>query len=359
MMRFSSLVKNVSRNFQKFTSLQSYIKKCSVGSIGRTCRKLGDHKILLKSLVSCTNYSTRNYFTNACHFQKRPPNFNSTLDQFSGKPLSGKVMILFGIGGISIFYYFTHLEEAPITKRKRFIVFDNKSVAKMSTKVNEQMLNSFEKHMLAPGHPKFKKVSDVVNSLLGANEDIVEIVKVPWKLTVVDQPTINAFVLVDGHIVVFTGMIDFCRNTDQLAAVLGHELSHVILEHIPEKLSNAQLLTIVLMIPLLIVFTVFPLAKAVLIESLMSNLAQVAVTLPFSRKLEVEADEVGMILAARACFDVREASKLWERMSKQSRGQPPGFLSTHPSHESRKERLKQLAGPAMNLRKSFGCPPLN
>ncbi|RZF36266.1 hypothetical protein LSTR_LSTR017040, partial [Laodelphax striatellus] len=176
----------------------------------------------------------------------------------------------------------------------------------------------------------------VVNSLLGANKDVVYISKIPWKLTVVNKPVVNAFVMVDGHIIVFSGMIDLCQNTDQLAAVLGHELSHVILEHIPEKISNAHLLSIIMMIPLLVIFTIFPLAKAVLLESLLSHLAQLAITLPFSRKLEVEADEVGMLLAARACFDVREASKLWERMAKKSKGEPPVFLSTHPSHESRK-----------------------
>jgi predicted Zn-dependent protease len=172
-----------------------------------------------------------------------------------------------------------------------------------------------------------------------------------WEVTVIkDDKTANAFALPGGKMAVYTGIFPMAKTEAGLAAVMGHEVVHALARHGAERMSQGQLTNVGLQV-------VGAAAGATggggtLGQAAMAALgvgAQVGVLLPFSRKHESEADYVGILLAADAGYDPREAVALWERMGQMSGGAPSEFLSTHPSHETRITQLKRWMPEAMAI----------
>ena len=168
-----------------------------------------------------------------------------------------------------------------------------------------------------------------------------------WEVKVFKDASANAFALPGGKIGVHTGMFDVAQTPGQLAAVLGHEISHVTAEHTNERLSTQAVAQSGLS------------AAQVLLGSdsagsqqLMAALgvgAQVGLLLPFNRAQEEEADLLGLELMARAGFDPRQSVELWKRMQESAGGAPPEFLSTHPAAATRIHALESNMPQAMAL----------
>jgi Zn-dependent protease with chaperone function len=151
-----------------------------------------------------------------------------------------------------------------------------------------------------------------------------------WEVNVIDAPTINAFCMPGGKIVVFAGLIErLALDDDELAAVIGHEVAHALLEHGRARMSEALLKNV----GINLAAAYFGLSDVG--ASLLAQAAQLAITLPYSRAHEVDADLVGLELAARAGFDPRAAVRVWRKMAGAGGAQPPQFLSTHPGHATR------------------------
>jgi predicted Zn-dependent protease len=147
-----------------------------------------------------------------------------------------------------------------------------------------------------------------------------------WELQVFESDDINAFALPGGKIGVYTGLLKAAQTQDQLAAVIGHEIAHVIANHSQARVSNQ----------LAAQFGVAIFSAATGVSGdLIGMGANMLLILPNSRGDESEADILGMEYMARAGFDPREAVTLWENMARLSRGAPPEWLSTHPSHDTR------------------------
>ena len=173
-----------------------------------------------------------------------------------------------------------------------------------------------------------------------------------WEVTVIkDDKTPNAFALPGGKMAVYTGIFPMAKTEAGLAAVMGHEVVHALARHGAERMSQGQLTNAGLQI-------VGAAAGAaggggMLGQATMAALgvgAKVGVLLPFSRKHESEADYIGILLAADAGYDPREAVALWERMGQTSGGGAPSeFMSTHPSHETRIDQLKRWMPEAMAI----------
>jgi predicted Zn-dependent protease len=165
----------------------------------------------------------------------------------------------------------------------------------------------------------------------------------PWEVTLFQKDEANAFALPGGKIGVYTGLLKYARNQDQLAAVLGHEVSHVVARHSAERVSEQ-----------LAVNTGLQLGQSLggasggLLASALGLGAQYGILLPFSRTQESEADLLGLQLMAKAGFDPRQSVELWRNMEAGSQGQPPAFMSTHPSHGSRIANLNQHMPQALN-----------
>ncbi len=158
-----------------------------------------------------------------------------------------------------------------------------------------------------------------------------------WEVAVIkDDKTMNAFALPGGKIAIYTGIFPVAKNEAGLAAIMGHEVVHALARHGAERMSQAMAAQLVLLGADIALATGG--AGSGTRQGVMQALglgAQVGVILPFSREHESEADYIGLLLAAEAGYDPREAVRVWERMEKLSKGQPPEWLSTHPSHGSR------------------------
>jgi predicted Zn-dependent protease len=166
----------------------------------------------------------------------------------------------------------------------------------------------------------------------------------PWEVNVIDAPQINAFCMPGGKIMVFDGLIDALKLTDdELAAVIGHEIAHALLEHGRARMSEQVLKGVGINLAAAY-FGLSDFGTAALAQA-----AQLAITLPYSRGHETDADLVGLELAARAGYDPRAALSLWRKMAAASKGQPPQFLSTHPGHAQRMAEIERNLPRVMDL----------
>jgi len=219
------------------------------------------------------------------------------------------------LGGFGFLYYIEHIEVDPITQRKRFILYKDDQMSSIADLQFESSIAEYKKEIIPSSHPIYGRVVRVANKLLQANKSLPQIQGKNWAVTVIDRPDItNAFVLPNGKIFVFTGILNVASNDNQLAVVLSHEIAHCLLQHVSENLSKMLYVDIVLLIPLVVMWTILPDAAALFSQWLTSRLAEVIIHLPFSRAIESEADVVGLELAARACYDVREAPVFWGKM---------------------------------------------
>jgi len=169
-----------------------------------------------------------------------------------------------------------------------------------------------------------------------------------WEVVLFDDPAANAFALPGGKIGVFTGLLEVARGDDQLACVLGHEVAHVLADHGNERMSTTFAAQSGLQ-----AVQVFSGGSSETSNKVMAVLgvgAQVGVLLPFGRAQEEEADLLGLDLMARAGFDPAASVELWQNMARASGGQPPEFLSTHPSHASRIRELRERIPRATQIR---------
>jgi predicted Zn-dependent protease len=181
-----------------------------------------------------------------------------------------------------------------------------------------------------------------------------------WEVTVIkDDKTANAFALPGGKMAVYTGIFPMAKTEAGLAAVMGHEVVHALARHGAERMSQGQVANVGLQV----VGAAIGLSggNPMLGQATMAALgagAQVGVLLPFSRKHESEADYVGILLAADAGYDPRESVALWERMGQASGGGGQSeFLSTHPSHDTRIDQLKEWMPEAMAIYKKRSQMP--
>ncbi len=165
-----------------------------------------------------------------------------------------------------------------------------------------------------------------------------------WEVNVIESDELNAWCMAGGKIAFYRGLIDRLKLTDdEIAAVMGHEIAHALREHARERVSQAMVTNIGVTVLSAAVGLGQPGAE------LMGTVAKVSFELPNSRLHETEADSMGVELAARAGYDPRAAVSLWDKMAGQSNGAPPEWLSTHPSHSTRKAELARDAARVMPI----------
>lgn len=158
-----------------------------------------------------------------------------------------------------------------------------------------------------------------------------------WKVVVFEDPSPNAFALPGGRIGVHSGLLRVAQIPAQLAAVMGHEVAHVLADHGNERLTQELGIKAVLVVVGLLGEGEF--GNQQLMQALGVG-AQLGISLPFSRTHEEEADLMGLEIMAHAGFDPQQSVALWQNMAAAGGGQPPEFLSTHPAHESRIRALR-------------------
>jgi predicted Zn-dependent protease len=172
-----------------------------------------------------------------------------------------------------------------------------------------------------------------------------------WEVNVQESKEVNAYCMAGGKIMVYSGLLDQIKPTDdELAAVMGHEISHALREHVREQMSRAKAQQLGLIgLAAVVGVSTKNANNAATTLALGGTVAAVALTLPNSRTAEHEADEMGLELAARAGYNPNAAVTLWEKMGSIGGSKPPEILSTHPSDASRIEDIKRLIPTVMPL----------
>ncbi len=177
-----------------------------------------------------------------------------------------------------------------------------------------------------------------------------------WEFNVVDDPTVNAFCMPGGKVVVYTGILKVTQNEDALAVVMGHEIAHALANHGNERMSQGLVAQLGLT-SLDLALSQKPAQTRNLLLSAAGAGAQLGVMLPFSRKHESEADEIGLYLMCMAGYNPSEAAPFWQRMSSSGGGsRPPEFLSTHPDPAKRSQTLRELVPKAQAYARRYPVP---
>ena len=178
-----------------------------------------------------------------------------------------------------------------------------------------------------------------------------------WEVVVFDDDQANAFAMPGGKIGVYTGLLKVATNQDQVAAVIGHEVGHVIAQHGNERMSRNSLLQTGSQVANAALATYEIENRAAIMQALGVG-AQYFGVLPFSREHESEADLIGLNLMAQAGFRPHESVQLWRNMSAASGGKaPPEWASTHPSSGTRIAQLEAGMATANGIYKTVNVKP--
>jgi predicted Zn-dependent protease len=197
---------------------------------------------------------------------------------------------------------------------------------------------------------KIPQVEDALASEHGLQAPHVE-KSFDWDVNLLQSDQVNAFCLPGGKIAVYTGLLPVAQNDNAIAIVLGHEISHALLRHGAQRMTEQKLAQIGQMAGA---------ASGMSAQQMQTVMAVYGYgrALPYARKQETQADEMGLMLAAAACYNPQEAIPLWQRMEQASgdSGQSE-FASTHPNPGHRIENLKALMPKALEYRARFCGPP--
>jgi predicted Zn-dependent protease len=251
-------------------------------------------------------------------------------------------------------------KQVPITGRKQVTLLKESELVSMSDQEYRKFLSE---HKVVKGTADAKRVEQIGKSIAASVEQFLRKNKMEdrlkdlaWEFNLVDDPTVNAWCMPGGKVVFYTGILPICADDDGLAVVMGHEIAHAVARHGNERMSQgmmAQLGGVVLSVAA----SSQPEATQNLFMQAYGAGTTLGVLLPFSRKHESEADRLGLVFMTMAGFNPDNAPAFWERMSAQSGGgQPPVFVSSHPSHQTRVNDLKSYIPVARRLASAYSNP---
>ena len=234
---------------------------------------------------------------------------------------------------------------APITDRKQLKLIPE-------AKLNAQAAQIFEKVKEKEKLSKDTKTLDLIKEIGKKMEDSISeyfyVSKLndptqnfDWEYILIDNKKVrNAWCMPGGKIAVYTGILEVTKNTNGLAAVMGHEIAHAVAKHSVERASRGVILNTGTQ--LIDIFTGGKLSQVNRATGMntVGLLSQLGIMNPFNRKQESEADYLGMIFSSLSGYDIRETVKIWERMKEYNKGKaPPEFMSTHPSADNRIKKI--------------------
>ena len=234
----------------------------------------------------------------------------------------------------------------PYTNRSQLLLISEGQEVQMGNKLYAQVLDDPE--VVVSTNPTevdpVKRVAKRIISAAQGSKYAERAKSFNWDVTVIkNDKTKNAWALPGGKIAVYTGIFPEAKNENGLAAIMGHEVVHALARHGAERTSQRLAADLSMQI------TSQALGMSRVGSSLAMQALGVGILLPFSRSHESEADYIGLLLAAEAGYDPREAVLLWQRMAEASKGAPPEFLSTHPSHTTRIQDLREWMPEAMAI----------
>lgn len=247
------------------------------------------------------------------------------------------------------YYYFSNQTSVPLTGRTQLVDISRQEEMQLGINAYHQILR--ESKVITQG-----RLVDQVNAVgqriakAAAEHDP----GFKWQFSVIESPQANAFALPGGKVAVYTGLVPVVANTDGLAVVMGHEVAHAIARHGAERMAHQKLVKFGTMAASVALGGSGDYNSQRMIMGALGAGSRYGVLLPFSRKHESEADYMGLMYLAKACFDPREAPKVWQRMAGNNKGKSPSeFASTHPSNKTRIRQFKEWMPEALAVRDKY------
>ena len=242
---------------------------------------------------------------------------------------------------------FNGCSTAPITDRRQFKIIPeaklNAQAAAIYEKIKKKEKMSDDKVTLKLIQNIGKKMENSISEYFFRSDIEDPTLGFDWDYILIDNKKVkNAWCMPGGKIAVYTGMLDITKNTNGLAAVMGHEIAHAVAKHSVERASRGVLLNTGTQ--LLDIFSGGKLSQVNRATGMntVGLLSQIGIMNPFSRTQESEADYLGMIFSSLSGYDIRETKKLWERMKASKKGKEISeFMSTHPSSDTRIKNLNE------------------
>lgn len=236
----------------------------------------------------------------------------------------------------------------PFTGKSTMALVSNSELFPMSFQQYDEFLNE---HAVVRNTQEARMVENVGKRIAKAADTWLKANGYPnylddynWEFKLVKDDQVNAWCMPGGKIVFYTGILPIAKNEAGIAAIMGHEVAHALANHGQQRMSASQYQSIVGMVGSA------ALSKNATYQNIFDQAygvgSNLGVMLPFSRKHESEADQIGLTLMAIAGYEPLEAAHLWERMSQVGGESPPEILSTHPSNQTRINNIVQWAPDA-------------
>ena len=248
-----------------------------------------------------------------------------------------------GCGGLLL----NSCASVPITDRKQLRIIPEAKLNAQASQIYEKIK---EKEKLVTKGNDLKMIKDIGKKM----EDSIgeyfyqsnlndPTVNFQWEYILIDNKKIkNAWCMPGGKIAVYTGILDVTKNKNGLAAIMGHEIAHAVAKHSVERASRGVILNTTLQITDILTGGKVSQVNRTTGMDTVGLLAQLGIMNPFSRKQESEADYLGLIFSSLSGYDIRETTKIWDRMKEANRGKaPPEFMSTHPSAANRIKKINE------------------
>ncbi|XP_076944542.1 mitochondrial metalloendopeptidase OMA1-like [Bidens hawaiensis] len=321
--------------------------------------------------------------------------------RWTDNPRNVLIVVLVG-SGVGLTMYFGNVETIPYTKRRHLVLMSHSLERMMGESQFQNMKAGFKGKILPVMHPESIRVKMIANEIIGAlqrglkkeqvwtdlsygsesgaaseirgkeavmamteetgagdrwygKDELIDdawvdesrkkgkdkgvksgvshLEGLKWEVLVVNDRVVNAFCLPGGKIVVFTGLLEHFKTDEEIATIIGHEVAHAVARHAAEQITKNLWFTIG---QLILYQFVMP--------DLVNTMSNLLLKLPFSRRMEIEADYIGLLLMASAGYDPRVAPKVFEKL-----GQVSGdsalrdYLSTHPSGKKRSKLLSEAS----------------
>ena len=236
---------------------------------------------------------------------------------------------------------------APITDRKQLKLIPESKLNAQAAQIYEKVKS---KEKLITSGNTLKEIKEIGSRMEDSISEYFyqENLKDPtlnfqWEYILIDNKKIkNAWCMPGGKIAVYTGLLDITKNKNGLAAVMGHEVAHAVAKHSVERASRGVLINTTFQITDILTGGKISQVNRTTGMDTVGLLAQLGLMNPFNRKQETEADYLGLIFSSLSGFDVRETTKIWERMREANKGkEPPEFMSTHPSSTNRINQINE------------------
>lgn len=262
-----------------------------------------------------------------------------------GGSLSLRLIPILLFAGYFAYYYFSNQEVVPLTGRTQLVDMTQQEEMALGVQSYKQILSQSD---IVRSGENFDHVQNIGERIAKAASDMGHDPGFQWEFNLIKSDQANAFALSGGKVAIYTGIIPVAKNIDGLAVIMGHEVAHAVARHGAERMAHQKLVQFGTMAAgVAMGDSDFATRRAVM--AALGAGGQYGVLLPFSRKHESEADYIGLMYVARACYDPREAPYLWERMAKASGGGPSEFSSTHPSPETRIQQFKEWMPEALEV----------